>query len=99
MDATSSSTICYFRQLFVQFSIPESIVSDNGTQFVSADFKEFCRLNGIHHIQTAPYHLFSNSLVEHVILVFKQGIHKQSTGILSDKISRMLFQYHITPHM
>jgi len=47
-NATSSSTIRYLRQLFAQFSIPETIVTDNGTQFVSTKFKEFCRLNGTH---------------------------------------------------
>ena len=97
-NATSSSTIRYLRQLFAQFGIPETIVSDNGTQFVSTEFKEFCRLNGIRHIQTAPYHPSSNGLAERAVQVFKQGIRKQSTGTLNDKISRMLFQYRITPH-
>jgi len=41
MNATSSSTIRYLRQLFAQFGIPETIVSDNGTQFVSANLKNF----------------------------------------------------------
>jgi len=53
-NATSSSTICYLKQLFAQFNISETIVSDNSTQLVSAEFKEFCRLNGTHHIQTVP---------------------------------------------
>ena len=55
-NATSSATITYFRQVFAQFGVPESIVSDNGAQFTAADFKDFCRMNGIRHIQTAPYH-------------------------------------------
>ena len=97
-NATSYATIRYLRQLFAQFGIPETIVSDNGTQFVSAEFKEFCRLNGIRHVQTAPYHPSSNGLAERAVQVFKQGISKQSTGTLHDKISRMLFQYRITPH-
>jgi len=88
--------VLLLRQLFAQFGIPETIVSDNGTQFISAEFKEFCRLNGIRHIQTVPYHPSLNGLVECAIQVFKQGIHKQSTGTLNDKISRMLFQYCIT---
>ena len=96
--ATSSATIRYLRQLLAQFGIPETIVSDNGTQFVSADFKDFCRLNGIHHIQTAPYHPSSNGLAERAVQVFKKGISKQSTGTLNDQISRLLFQYRITPH-
>ena len=30
--------------------------------------------------------------------MFKQGIRKQSTGTIYDKIGRVLFQYCITPH-
>ena len=97
-NATSSGTIRYLRQLFAQFGIPETIVSNDGTQFTSADFKEFCRLNGIHHVQTAPYHPSSNGLTERAVQVVKQGISKQSTGTLNDQISWVLFQYRITPH-
>ena len=97
-NATSTATIRYLRQLFAQFGIPETIVSDNGTQFVSVEFKEFCRLNGIHHVQTAPYHPSSNGLAERAVQVVKQGIRKQSSGTLNDRISQLLFQYRITPH-
>ena len=90
--------LCFFRQLFVQFGVPESIVSDNGAQFIAAEFKKFCRMNGIRHIQTAPYHLSSNGMAERAVQVVKQGIKKQSRGTLNDKISRVLFQYRITPH-
>ena len=70
-------------------------VSDNGTQFVALEFKEF---NGIWHVQTVSYHPLLNGLAEHAVQVFKQGIRKQSTGSIHDKIARLLFQYCITPH-
>lgn len=73
-------------------------MSDNGTQFTAAEFKEFCQLNGIRHVQTAPYHPSSNGLAERAVQVVKQGIRKQSTGSIHDKIARTLFQYRITPH-
>ena len=97
-NATSSATIRYLRQVFAQFGVPESIVSDNGTQFVTSEFKEFCQMNSIRHIQTAPYHPSSNGMAERSVQVIKQGIRKQSTGTLNDRISRVLFQYRITPH-
>ena len=55
-------------------------------------------MNGIRHVQTAPYHPSSNGLAERAVQVFKQGIHKQSTGSIHDKIARVLFQYRITLH-
>ena len=73
-------------------------MSDNGTQFGATEFKEFCQLNGIRHVQTAPYHPLSNGLVERAVQVFKQGMCKQSMGSIHEKIARLLFQYCITPH-
>jgi len=73
-------------------------VSDNGAQFIAAEFKDFCRMNDIRYIQTAPYHPSSNGMAERAVQVVKQGNRKQSTGTLNDKISQVLFQYHITPH-
>ena len=62
--ATALTTIQRLRQLFAQFGIPESIVSDNGLQFAAAEFQEFCRLNGICYIRVAPYQPSSNGLAE-----------------------------------
>ena len=97
-SATSAATVRYLRQLIAQFGIPETIVSDNGTQFVATEFKEFCQQNGIRHIQTAPYHPSSNRLAERAVQVFKHGVRKQSSGSIHDKIARVLFQYRTTPH-
>ena len=97
-SATSAATVRYLRQLIAQFGIPETIVSDNGAQFVATEFKEFCQQNGIRHIQTAPYHPSSNGLAERAVQVFKHRVHKQSSGSIHDKIARVLFQYRTTPH-
>lgn len=40
------------------------IISDNGPQFISKDFKEFIRLAGFKHLRTSPYHPQSNGKIE-----------------------------------
>ena len=45
--ATSSSTIEHLRSLFATHSLPELLVSDNGTVFTSSEFDEFLKQNGI----------------------------------------------------
>ena len=40
------------------------IISDNGPQFISKDFKEYVRLSGMTHVTTAPYYPQSNGKVE-----------------------------------
>ena len=96
--ATAELTVQHLRQLFARFGIPESIVSDNGPQFTSEEFSQFCYLNGVKHIRVAPYHPSSNGLAERAVQVFKQGFRKTSTGTVSDRLARFLFQYRITPH-
>lgn len=97
-SATAAATIENLRQLFAQFGIPDTIVSDNGPQFSAAEFREFCRSNAIRHSRVAPYHPSSNGLAERAVKIFKHGLKKQSEGSLTDCISRMLLQYRVTPH-
>ncbi|XP_062716357.1 uncharacterized protein LOC134291919 [Aedes albopictus] len=52
---TSKATINLLRSLFANKGMPEVLVSDNGTQFTSAEFKEFCNENGVEHVTTAPF--------------------------------------------
>ncbi len=40
------------------------IISDNGPQFVSKDFKEFIRISGMTHLKTSPYYPQSNGKLE-----------------------------------
>ncbi|VDO20874.1 unnamed protein product [Haemonchus placei] len=49
---TSIATLRKLRRPFVQFGLPQTIVSDNGTQFTSAEFHDFCRINGIKHVRS-----------------------------------------------
>ena len=95
---SATTTIQALRTLFAQFGIPESIVSDNGPQFVAREFQNFCKANGIQQVRVAPYHPSSNGLAERAVRIFKEGLKKQSTGSLSDRVARVLFEYRRTPH-
>ena len=55
-------------------------MSDNGSNFVSSEFKSFLQKNGIKHITSAPYHPSTNGLVERAVQTFKQGMKKQGDG-------------------
>ena len=62
--ATGNITINQLRSLFASHGLPHNIVSDNGPCFISEEFQEFCRFNGITHTLTAPYHPSSNGLAK-----------------------------------
>ena len=72
-SATSTAVIEELRSLFTKFGLPETIVTDNGTCFVSTEFEDFLQANGIKHITSAPYHPASNGLAERAIQLSKWG--------------------------
>ena len=77
-SATSSATIEHLRSIFSVHGLPETIVTDNGTVFTSAEFENFTKLNGIRHIRTAPYHPASNGQAERAVKIFKEYLKKSS---------------------
>ena len=54
--------------------IPEQMMSDNGPQFVSADFEKFLRNNGFKDPWSSLYHPASNSEAEMFVRTFKEAM-------------------------
>ena len=50
--------------MYSRVGIPEEVISDQGTQFISDYMKEFTRLLGMRQLPTSPYHAMANGLVE-----------------------------------
>ena len=40
------------------------VITDNGPQFIAADFRKFIRLSGMTHVKTSPYYPQSNGKIE-----------------------------------
>ena len=98
--ATSYKTIEHLRSLFATHGIPVVIVTDNGTTFTSYEFAEFTQKNGIRHIKISSYHPSSNGMAERAVKIVKDGLMKKSgtSQSIEYRLSRVLFQYRITPH-
>ncbi|GFR12323.1 uncharacterized protein K02A2.6 [Trichonephila clavata] len=49
---------------FARFGLPRVLVSDNGSQFTSYEFKRFMQRNGVKHKISAPFKPSSNGQAE-----------------------------------
>ena len=90
------------RKLFSTFGLPEHIVSDNGPQFVSEEFKKFVNNNDIQHTKTSPKHPATNGLAERYVGYWKDSLKKMgdTADPLQSKLDRFLITYRATPtHM
>ncbi|XP_055714357.1 uncharacterized protein K02A2.6-like [Phlebotomus papatasi] len=97
---TTAHTISRLREIFARFGLPETLVSDNGTQFVNEMFSHFCKTNGIVHLRTTPYTPASNGQCERLVDTFKRSLEKQknSQQSLDDALQQFLANYRVTPN-
>ncbi|BHF71221.1 hypothetical protein SprV_0401427600 [Sparganum proliferum] len=97
--ATASATIAFLRRIFSQHGLPEVLVSDNGCQFISSTFVEFCRQHNIQHLRCPSYHLQSNGQAERFVDTFKRTLLKAHGEGTTDEIAQaFLFSYRATPN-
>ena len=98
---TTSSTFAvvieHLRTLFARFGLPEMVVSDNGSCFVSEEFGAFLLQNGVKQITSAPYHPATNGLAERAVQIVKKGLKKCTEGTLACRLAKVLFAYRTTP--
>ena len=96
-SSTSAQTVDILRTLFACHGLPETIVSDNGPCFTSEEFDKFCKVNGICHVRSAPYHPASNGLAERAVQTFKSALSRSELP-LQKFLPNFLFTYRSTPH-
>lgn len=101
-STTSKFVIDKLREVFCRFGLVDTIVSDNGTQFTSAEFKQFVDFNGIRHILTAPGHPATNGQAENFVKTIKKSIqanlNEENPDDFDIIVNRMLADYRCTKH-
>ena len=73
-NITSQGLFACFSQLFAIFGSPVFIHSDRGSQFISAEFEEFCQSRSISHSRTTPYNPKGNGQTERFNSVHWKGV-------------------------
>ncbi|XP_017476105.1 PREDICTED: uncharacterized protein K02A2.6-like isoform X2 [Rhagoletis zephyria] len=96
---TSASILNCIADFTSQFGNPELIVSDNGTQFSSKTFSDFCKSQGIIHKFTAPYHPQSNGQAERFVDTLKRALKKlEGAGTTKQILQTFLKTNRVTPN-
>mgnify|MGYP001591792691 CR=1 FL=1 len=77
---TSNDTqIVYQRALDKYPNESPRLITDNGSQFISKDFKQLIKMHGLTHVRTSPYYPQSNGKIERFHRSIKhEGIYPKS---------------------
>ena len=87
--------------LFTTWGPPKTFVSDNGPQFGSKQFEDWCRLNGIVHLTSVAFDPPWNGEAEHLVGIFKMALRRSvgEEGKEKDNaIMDFLREYRSTPN-
>ena len=88
----SIDTINALKSIFARHGIPETLVSDNGSQYISQEFKEFQEKYGFQAIKSSPKHPQGNSVAERAIKTIKGILEKDPyLGLLSYRSTPLSF--------
>ena len=75
-DTTSPTIIQFLKEQFSRHGIPDVLVSDNGSQLVSREFRRFTEEWEFKHVTSSPHHHKSNGKAESAVKVTKSLFKK-----------------------
>ena len=90
-DESSTTAICALKRQFARHGIPQILRGDNGPQYKSAKFRQFCASYGINHQPSSPYLSRSNGQAEEAVQTVKKLWRKNNDPYLA------LLDYRTTP--
>ena len=75
-NLTSGNVICYLKKQFSRFGYIDELVTDNGPQFSSEEFKNFAKEYEFTHTTSSPHYSQSNGQTERYVQTVKNMIKK-----------------------
>ncbi|KAA3674330.1 uncharacterized protein DEA37_0011406 [Paragonimus westermani] len=94
----TDSTIQKLSELFSCFGLPETVVTDNGSQFTSSIFESYCQRLGIQHMRSPVYHPQSNGQAERFVDTLKRALLKARGEGPPSHVQTFLTNYRTTPN-
>ena len=72
------------------------VITDNGPQFISNDFKQFIRISGMTHVRTSPYYPQSNGKIERYHRTIKSDCIRPKTPLSLEDARRAVTDFVAT---
>lgn len=97
---TAKATCDFLDEIFARHGFPYSLTSDQGPQFTSQEFAEYCAENGICHYTTFAYWPQANGEVERQNRSLQKTIQitQLQKGNWRKELLNYLLMYRSTPH-
>lgn len=73
---TANEVIKHCKAIIARHGIPVTVVSDNGPQFSSGEFRDFAETYGFEHVTSSPLFPQSNGLAEKAVQIVKRLLKK-----------------------
>ena len=102
-DTTTTRTLAVLFGWFCEETgVPTTLVSDNGPQFTSKEFRDKMTKWGVNHLLTPPYHPASNGLAERAVGLVKDRLKKMDCSAAPIQLFvglKFICRVHgLTPH-
>ena len=90
----------FWQNIIYRFGVPRTLIVDNGKQFDSDKFKEFCQSIGTKIAFTSVYHLESNGAVERANRIVFSAISKTlfnlRKGRWTEELPKVVWSHNTT---
>ena len=99
-QTTPNHTIDALQQIFSFEDLPTTIVTDNGPQFISSVFEEFCANLNIKRLTSPIFHPASHGEAERFVQTFERSLEKKVQGgkSLIEVVCFVSATYRSSPH-
>jgi transposase InsO family protein len=93
-DLSAEAVITHCKSIFARHGVPETVISDNGPQFMrvnTSKFTAFAKEYGFNHITSSPRYPQSNGFAEAGVKIIKMTLKKNVD------VYKALMEYRATP--
>ncbi len=94
LSETTSSLTAALGNVFTTHGFPDQLTSDNGPQYSSTEFKQFCLKHNVKHVTTSPHYPQANGEAERAVGIIKT-MWRKTTNPQQRKQS--ILEYNTTP--